>query len=593
MEDHELLGEYVERRSDQAFAALVERHIDLVYSTALRSVRDPHLARDVVQKVFILLARKPSSIRNAHVLAGWLYRTTRFTAASTLRAERRRREHEQTAMDLNTLQPDSPSLCQALAPYLDEAMDALDPLDQGAVALRFFEGKSLREVGLALGMSDDAAQKRVARAVERLRSYFARKGLATSSALVTSVLAAHAAQAAPAGLASSIAAASLAQAAGGGSAALAWKLIGIMTTTNLKITGVALLILAAVSTPILLNHRARGAKPAEPVAAVEPEVARPAPATQPAAEQAAPAPKAATPAAKKSPVDQLMEAPKLSVVEIEAYLQQNKRNVESLLAAFRVSGDKAYLREAATSFPNNPAVQFAVIAFDVFPEQRRQWLEAFKGSSPDNAVAWYLSALDYFKTKQPDLALQELGEASHKTSFSAYVNQASQAVEEMYDLAGRPALEAKYASTCGAPKPHVAQLKSLAEEMIQVQQQYQNQGDTASANSLAYMGLALGNRLGAGANNQSIIDQLVGIAIEKKVLAQLDATGNYDFLGRPVSEVAADLDRQKQSIRQATEFKQQLVPSLNETDLVNYLDREKVYGEPEATAWLQAKYGQR
>jgi RNA polymerase sigma factor (sigma-70 family) len=593
MEDHELLGEYVERRSDQAFAALVERHIDLVFSTALRSVRDPHLARDVVQKVFILLARKPGSIRNAHVLAGWLYRTTRFTAASTLRTERRRREHERAAMELNTLQPDSPSLCQALAPYLDEALDVLDPVDQGAVALRFFEGKSLREVGQALGMSDDAAQKRVARDVEKLPFYFARKGLATSSALVTSVLAAHAVQAAPAGLASSVAAASLAQAAGGGSAALAWKLIGIMTTTNLKITGVALLLLAAVSTPILLNHRARAAKPAEPVPAVAQEAAVPMLPPPPAAELVARTPQTAAPAAKKSLVDQLMEAPKLSVVEIEAYLQQNKRNVESLLAAFRVSGDKAYLREAATNFPNDPAVQFAAIAFDTFPEQRRQWLEAFKGSSPDNAVAWYLSALDYFKAKQPDQALQELGEATRKETFNAYVNQASQAVEEMYNLAGRPALEAKHASTCGVLKPHLTQLKSLGTEMMQLRKQYQDQGDATSANSLAYMGMVLGNRLGTGANNQSIIDQLVGIAIEKNVLGQLDATVSYEFLGRPVNEVLADLDRQKQSIRQATESKQRLVPNLNETDLVNYLDREKVYGEPEATAWLQAKYGQR
>src|ERR1019366_2017117 len=190
----------------------------------------------------------------------------------------------------------------------------------------------------------------------------------------------------------SIAAASLAKAAGGGSAALAWKLIGIMTTTNLKITGAALLILAVVSTPILLNHRSRSAKPAEPAVAVEPEATMPAPAAQPATELAAPAPKAADPAVKKSLAEQVTEAPKRSCGEIEAYLQQNKRNVESLLAAFRVSGDKAYLREAATNFPNDPAVQFATIAFDVFPEQRRQWLEAFKGASPNNAVAWYLSA---------------------------------------------------------------------------------------------------------------------------------------------------------------------------------------------------------
>jgi DNA-directed RNA polymerase specialized sigma24 family protein len=86
-------------------------HVDLVCSTALRSVQDPHLARDIVQKVFILLARKPGSIRNAHMLAGWLYRTTRFTAASTLRTERRQREHERAAMELNTLQPDSCGMC--------------------------------------------------------------------------------------------------------------------------------------------------------------------------------------------------------------------------------------------------------------------------------------------------------------------------------------------------------------------------------------------------------------------------------------------------------------------------------------------------
>lgn len=590
MEDHELLHEYAERRSDRAFAELVGRHIDLVYSTAFRLVREAHLAKDIVQQVFILLARKPGSIRDARLLAGWLYRTTRFTAASTLRTERRRREHENAAMELNTLEPDSPSLWQALAPHLDQAMDALDPVDQGAVTLRFFEGMSLREVGQALGMSDDAAQKRVARAVEKLRSYFARKGLATSSALIASVLAAHAVQAAPAGLASSVAAASLASAAGGGSTALALKLLGIMS--NLKITLAALLVAAVVTTPILLSHRPQPPKPGGPLGAANPEPTGGAHSAQPTGAATA-QPRAATDAAaRKSPLDQLLEAPPLSAAEVEAYLQQNKRNAESLLAAFRVSRDKAYLREAALNFPNDPAVQFAAIAFDLFPDQRRQWLEAFKGSAPDNALAWYLSALDHFNSNQTDLAIQELGEATRKESLNAYLNQTSQAVEEMVNLAGRPALEAKAASACGAVLPHLMQLKGLANQMMQAQQQYQDQGDTASANSLAYMGLVLGDRLGTGANNQFVIDQLMGIAIKKKFLGQLDPAQNYEFLGSSVSEVAAELERQKQSIRQATGFKERIIPSLNETDLANYLDREKLYGEPEALAWLQTKYGQ-
>src|SRR5688572_4956748 len=96
--DRELLHEYVERRSEQAFAELVARHINLVYATALRRVRDSHLAEDVAQSVFILLARKAGSIREGEALAGWLYRATCFIAASAVRAERRRRDREAEAM---------------------------------------------------------------------------------------------------------------------------------------------------------------------------------------------------------------------------------------------------------------------------------------------------------------------------------------------------------------------------------------------------------------------------------------------------------------------------------------------------------------
>src|SRR5262245_52148527 len=201
MEDHELLWEYAERRTEVAFAELVSRHIHLVYSTARRVVGERQFAQDVAQMVFIELARNPKSIREPRALAGWLYRTTRFTAASALRTEQRRRQRENVAMEMNVADSNPETSWRALSPHIEQAMAMLDADDQNAVVLRFFENKSLREVGAALGMSDDAAQKRVSRALERLRSQFARHGITTTAGALSVTISANAVQVAPAGLA--------------------------------------------------------------------------------------------------------------------------------------------------------------------------------------------------------------------------------------------------------------------------------------------------------------------------------------------------------------------------------------------------------
>ena len=254
MEDRELLREYAERRSDKAFTELVERHIHMVYSTALRSVREPHLARDIAQTVFISLARKPASVRDPRLLAGWLYRAARFNAASALRTERRRREHENSAMQLNTLEPDSSSAWQSLAPHLDEAMENLNSIDQSALALRFFENKSLREVGQALGLSDDAAQKRVSRALDMLRSHFAKRGIATTSAVLVSALSSQASTIIPAGLGASVAAASMASAAAVGAGGFL-TLINTIIMTKTKAALIAAVLVGAVAIPIISQRR--------------------------------------------------------------------------------------------------------------------------------------------------------------------------------------------------------------------------------------------------------------------------------------------------------------------------------------------------
>jgi RNA polymerase sigma factor (sigma-70 family) len=206
MEDHELLREYAQRQSDPAFAELVRRHVDLVYSTALRLVGQSQLAEDVTQLVFIRLAQKARSIRPSVVLTGWLYRTTQFAARAALRSDWRRRKRESLAMQFSDLNQSPESSWEDVAPLLEEAMGRLRPADQDAVLLRFFGGKSLQDVGRVLGISDDTAQKRISRALGRLRELLARRGVAVPMAVLGTMLAAHTTHAAPVPFGSGLAA---------------------------------------------------------------------------------------------------------------------------------------------------------------------------------------------------------------------------------------------------------------------------------------------------------------------------------------------------------------------------------------------------
>lgn len=214
MDDLELLQEYAERKSETAFATLVKHHVSLVYSAARRQVRDPHLAEEVTQAVFLILAEKAASIHPPTVLSGWLFHTTRFAAANVLRHEQRRQHYEREVMASIFASSESDSVWEAISPLLDEAMVHLGDKDRDALLLRFFENKSLREVGATLGMSEDNAQKRVARALEKLRTFFARRGKAVSLAALGGVLMSSGVQAAPNTLAGSITALALAQSSG-------------------------------------------------------------------------------------------------------------------------------------------------------------------------------------------------------------------------------------------------------------------------------------------------------------------------------------------------------------------------------------------
>ncbi len=203
--DSQLLRAYAERRSEPAFAELVRRHLDFVYSTAARIVRDPHLAKDVTQGVFVALAGSSAQLSERASLAGWLHCTTRNIAAHTVRTIERQRAREQEAITMHTqIDEDTSAVWEEVSPQLDEALSELNETDREAVLLRYFQNRDFRKVGLALGVSDDTAQKRVSRAVERLREIFARRGVAVGAGSLALMLSTNSVQAAPAGLLQSI-----------------------------------------------------------------------------------------------------------------------------------------------------------------------------------------------------------------------------------------------------------------------------------------------------------------------------------------------------------------------------------------------------
>ena len=212
-DDAELVRRYVADRSEAAFTELVRRRIDLVYSVALRQVGgDAHLAEDVTQKVFADLARKAPALLGRAVLSGWLYRSTQYAASDLVRSERRRRAREQQTSVMNELLSSDapPTDWDRLRPLLDEAMAELKDPDRDAIALRFFEGRAFAEVGRALQLTEEAARKRVDRALDKLAGILSRRGVSSTTAAVGAALAHQAAVAAPAGLAASVAGSALA-----------------------------------------------------------------------------------------------------------------------------------------------------------------------------------------------------------------------------------------------------------------------------------------------------------------------------------------------------------------------------------------------
>ncbi|SPE60496.1 conserved exported hypothetical protein [Verrucomicrobia bacterium] len=286
------------------------------------------------------------------------------------------------------------------------------------------------------------------------------------------------------------------------------------------------------------------------------------------------------------------EAPRLSAGQIKGYLDENHRSAGSLLSAYRTSGDPALLKEALEKYPGDPEVAFeALLGKDASPAERREWLEAFKQAAPENPMANYLSALDYFKAGQTDQAVQELIAATGRQSFADYPVERIQADEEAYRAAGYSEADAKMAATWGVALPQLADLKSLAQNMVDLAASYRGAGDETSAQAALQMVIALGEQMDASSGTcVPLVTRLVGLAVERMALSSMDPSSAYGN-----GTVQDQLDQLAQRKNSISDLAKQLAPfqeQMSSEDWVSYNERTLSFGEENAIGWLLNKYGQ-
>lgn len=246
-------------------------------------------------------------------------------------------------------------------------------------------------------------------------------------------------------------------------------------------------------------------------------------------------------------------------------------------------------------FPNDPQVALeAALQKNTSPEQRHQWLDAFKQSAPDNALANYLSALDNFKAGRTDQAVQELIAADGKQKFEDYLPDRIQNDEEAYLSAGYSLAESEAVAVCQrSDLPRPTDLRELIHDMRNLANSYQQEGDAASAQALMQMILGLGERYRNSPQGRCVVIQNVGMSIESFALATMDPSSPCGSVGQTVQDRLNQIHEQFAAHDALGEQFTALLPTMSDQDWIGYCDRMKTSGEDAAWLWLIGKYGQK
>ena len=286
------------------------------------------------------------------------------------------------------------------------------------------------------------------------------------------------------------------------------------------------------------------------------------------------------------------QPPKLTAEQVESYLAANRRNSASLLAAFRATGDAAFLEEAMQKYPKDPRVNLAAIFKPgSSPEERRQWIDNFKQSDPDNALANSLSAMNYFKSGQTGQALQEIATAAGKSGWQDYSLNFVQDAEEAYRAAGYSEADAKSIASTSLLLPHLVELKQMGQNITDAANTYRQSGDTTSAQSLLQMGTRLGQDI-AESPTQPLLTTMMGFALQRTMLNAMDPNAPYDNAGQTVQNRIDDLIQQRRAIQALALQSDALFQNMSDQDIASYFDRAKSLGELDTLRWALNKFGQ-
>ena len=285
------------------------------------------------------------------------------------------------------------------------------------------------------------------------------------------------------------------------------------------------------------------------------------------------------------------EIPAVSPEFLEGWFASGRTNALDLLAARQAGQNSDFLQQALTNFPNDPRVLLATAQSKEFPEVQRDRLDRLKAADPENAIADYLSARNHLKEGRIEDALAELSAASGKQKFDDYSLESALAAEELYLAAGFSPAEAKAYGTSSTRLPQLSPLKGLSQELAKLQQDYLATGNREGAEDLARLGMQLGQRLSTTSGARSLVAELTGLTIEAQVLKSLPSDGQYDFVPGGIPQYLEQMNQHRAGLKESSSHFKDWMRQANDSEIMAYFDRMKLFGEAEALRWMESRRG--